>query len=191
MRISQVLIAILSVSLTALFTGCSMDSAGASEAATIRLLTLGRDASIGPAPIDAFGFQAFGTLMLFRASTDVYGREPWISDGTPDGTMMLRNIAPGSMNSIPAIRNDVGFMVLGDRAYFAADDFVHGLELWTTDGTPEGTRLYAEFIPGSDGIWFVGDAAVVGNKLFFTIHETVDDVDPVLTWVIEDHDLEL
>ena len=129
--------------------------------------------------------------MLFTAVADIYGREPWISDGTPDGTMMLRDIAPGALNSNPGINNDVGFTVLGNHAYFAANDFVHGTELWTTDGTTEGTQLFAEFISGSDGIYFVGDAAVVGNKMFLTIRISIDgSADYYETWVIEDHDLE-
>ena len=35
------------------------------------------------------------------------------------------------------------------RVYFSADDGVHGIELWVTDGTEEGTQLFADINPGA------------------------------------------
>ncbi len=187
MNLSPVISVIFSVSLLSVFTGCSsgVDAAGG---ATIRSMTLGRSASLGPAPIEATGFEPLGTLTLFKAGNEIYGREPWVLDGTPDGTMMLRNIGPGAFGSSPGVANDVGFTVLGNHAYFAANDWVNGIELWRTDGTTEGAELFAEFVPGPDGIWYISDAAVAGNKMFLTVRSQVDV--PIHTWVIEDHGLE-
>ena len=39
----------------------------------------------------------------------------------------------------------------GDRLFFTADDGIHGMELWETDGTPSGTRLVADVDPGPRG----------------------------------------
>ena len=39
--------------------------------------------------------------------------------------------------------------VRGDRLFFAADDGVHGIELWSTDGTFSGTTLAGDVAPGS------------------------------------------
>ena len=36
-------------------------------------------------------------------------------------------------------------------AVFAADDGVHGIELWATDGTTAGTRMVVDLIPGAQG----------------------------------------
>jgi ELWxxDGT repeat protein len=41
--------------------------------------------------------------------------------------------------------------VFGDRLLFAADDGVHGLEPWISDGTPQGTRMIADIATGGDG----------------------------------------
>ncbi|MDH5231452.1 MAG: hypothetical protein OEY38_15425, partial [Gammaproteobacteria bacterium] len=38
--------------------------------------------------------------LFFNAFTDSFGREPWVSDGSPDGTHMLLDVRPGSESSI-------------------------------------------------------------------------------------------
>ncbi|MFP2899316.1 ELWxxDGT repeat protein, partial [Corallococcus sp. 4LFB] len=40
---------------------------------------------------------------------------------------------------------------MGGRLYFAADDGVHGRELWSTDGTAQGTVLVQDLEPGPVG----------------------------------------
>lgn len=37
----------------------------------------------------------------------------------------------------------------GDRVFFRANDVTHGYELWASDGTPAGTRLLKDILPGS------------------------------------------
>jgi ELWxxDGT repeat protein len=88
---------------------------------------------------------------VFSAETSTGGRELWVTDGTPEGTHLLADINPdGSSNpgsfyfqneggNIVSTPADLGS--LGDgRALFDADDGTHGVELWTSDGTAEGTH---------------------------------------------------
>src|SRR5207344_1058678 len=58
----------------------------------------------------------------------------------------LADIAPGGAGSTPRT-----LVVHRGRAYFSADDSIHGRELWQSDGTPAGTRLAADLLPGSEG----------------------------------------
>lgn len=59
--------------------------------------------------------------------------EPWVTDGTPEGTFKLRDICPGECSA---------FFTLG-TALLGQVQFYVGTGLWGTDGTPEGTRPLA------------------------------------------------
>ncbi|WP_375760761.1 HYR domain-containing protein [Corallococcus exercitus] len=88
------------------------------------------------------------------------GNELYASDGTPGGTVFLKDIWVGSKSSEPA-----GFTPLGSQTLFFADDGVAGRELWKTDGTPGGTARLADLNPGAGGsapsdLHPVGDRAV-------------------------------
>ena len=68
--------------------------------------------------------------------------------------------------------------VADGRLFFAGDDGIHGLELWSTDGTPEGTGLVADLSPGPTGsapewlvaadgyLYFTADDGVNGRQLW-------------------------
>jgi ELWxxDGT repeat protein len=83
------------------------------------------------------------TGVFFVASDEESGLEPWFSDGTEAGTVRLRDINPGTPDGIPGTSLSdfpgLGPVVVGDVAYFAADDGVSGVELWRSDGTTAGT----------------------------------------------------
>src|SRR5262249_43097091 len=59
-------------------------------------------------------------------------------DGTPSGTAMLADIAPGPAWSTPLPE----ITAAGNRVFFAANDVVHGMELWAVDVTPKATSFY-------------------------------------------------
>lgn len=80
--------------------------------------------------------------------------ELWASDGTQRGTAQVLDLNPyqttgaGSQCETVPISSSPGPGVsFGSFALFAADDLLHGRELFATDGTKEGTRLVADLNP--------------------------------------------
>lgn len=69
-----------------------------------------------------------GGTLYFAANDGVSGVELWKSDGTPEGTVQVMDIAPGAASSVPR-----GFTRVGLKLYFVASEPVHGDELWSLD----------------------------------------------------------
>lgn len=86
-------------------------------------------------------------FIFFATTSSANGRELWISDGTPTGTGILKDIhtsGSGLPNQPPGI-------VVNDILYFAANEGTStGQELWKSDGTEAGTVLVKDIYSGSN-----------------------------------------
>ena len=72
------------------------------------------------------------------------------------------------------MRGDVSDTVVWDnRLYFIVEDPVHGLEVWASDGTPEGTGIVVDLEPGVAGSAPKG-LKVQGNSLVFRAQTSLD-----------------
>jgi ELWxxDGT repeat protein len=109
---------------------------------------------------------AAGNKLFFSACDAVNGRELWCTDGTTAGTYMVKDINPGTANSIAAYFEYTAYGLNG-ILYFKADDGLTGAELWRSDGTAAGTYLLKDLTPGMTGGAF-GEFASVNNTLYFT-----------------------
>jgi uncharacterized protein (TIGR03382 family) len=81
--------------------------------------------------------------LVFRASHPTHGEELWVSDGTNEGTQLLRDLAPGAASADPK-----ALTVLGGQVFFRALTEGFGEELWVTRGTRASTRLVKDVWPG-------------------------------------------
>jgi ELWxxDGT repeat protein len=116
------------------------------------------------APVNSF--TVFGGRLFFEAAT-APGTPflPWVSDGTPAGTVPLKNIS-----TIPD-QHYFGFnlpstAVLGGKVYFGATDGTGGGQLWVTDGTPAGTQKVKDTNP-TDPQSEVDWPWAAGNLVYF------------------------
>lgn len=114
------------------------------------------------------GFKCFGAVTYFSATDGVNGNELWKTDGTEEGTVMVKDISPGSDNT-----NPTNFMAMNGLVYFIKSVFGSDLELWRTDGTADGTQLAIQLtdVPGlQDWITFVafpGSGPGGTDRIFF------------------------
>ncbi len=101
-------------------------------------------------------FSVANNLMYFRATDAANGTELWKTDGTPAGTVLVKDIATAATNSNPD-----NFVNFAGSTFFSATtgSTVEGTELWKTDGTTAGTILVKDIAPGTTS----------GNPQNFTI----------------------
>lgn len=105
--------------------------------------------------------------LFFSQSTETHGDELWRSDGTLEGTTLVKDIAAGAGSSAP--RSIVG----SDRyVFFVANDGSHGNELWRSDGTAAGTILLKDIRRGGESS-APSQLTVVGNVLYFVASDGV------------------
>jgi ELWxxDGT repeat protein len=119
-------------------------------------------------------FTIYNNKLFFAATDSIYDYELWISDGTIEGTFVLKDINPTSYS------NPEYLTVFNNRLYFSADDGIHGKELWVTDGTTEGTSLFLDINEmGSSEPKYL---KVCDGKLFFSADDGVHGIE---LWISE------
>ncbi|MFP2927253.1 ELWxxDGT repeat protein [Pyxidicoccus sp. 3LG] len=112
-----------------------------------------------------------GDSVYFVATDGTPGESLWRSDGTAAGSFLLRTFARlGDEAPTDAWTGAVG---VGGTLFFRADDGVHGVELWRSDGTAFGTALVRDVNPGPDGS-YIGAFAELDGTLFFTAYDAVN-----------------
>lgn len=112
----------------------------------------------------------FNGKFIFSVDGSEYGPELWISDATESGTHLIKDIRLGKWGSFPGYY--YGFNLLNNQLFFQADDSLHGYELWVTDGTESGTKLFMDILPGTVGA-NPSSMIMCNNKLFFTANDSI------------------
>ncbi len=108
--------------------------------------------------------------------------EIWRSDGTPEGTTLVRKLQ-NPVGMFEPIGMPPDSAELDGRLYFTAGDAATGLELWVSDGTDGGTYRVADLVPGTESSWpnrFVGD----GERIGFTANLGAPSWDSA-AWILD------
>ena len=103
----------------------------------------------------------FTTALGQSGSGAGIGSELWKSDGTPEGTVLVKRISATAIG--PGARH---FTNANGTLFFTADDGVNGEEVWRSDGTAEGTVMVKDTRLGPDGSDPEPHVSVSGNLFF-------------------------
>jgi len=110
----------------------------------------------------------FKGQLFFTATTPTEGIELWKTNGTVQGTVLLKDINPGVAYSYPG-----PFIQAQGKLYFAAESADYGRELWCTDGTSSGTAMVSDIAAGTSDS-NPATFALAGKTLFFSATDNVE-----------------
>jgi ELWxxDGT repeat protein len=115
---------------------------------------------------------AAGALFFFDGDPDG-SCALWKSDGTPAGTLKLKNVDIWGCWPVEIV-------AMGDRVYFRGCDAARGCELWRSDGSTAGTVRFTDLDPGPFSS-MPGEFAVVGDRLYFSACDPAHGCEPWVT----------
>lgn len=107
-------------------------------------------------------FAVSNNVVYYAADDGIHGAELWRSDGTEEGTYLVKDINPGSASG-----NAYYITVFKNKLYFMAYTIETGYELYRSDGTNGGTVLLKDIIAGASSSQ-PQHFAIANNSLYFT-----------------------
>lgn len=140
----------------------------------VLLADINTDSSVNPSSFPE-QFTSAGDTLYFTANDIEHGTELWRTDGTREGTRMVKDIFPNSPSSNPE-----NLVALGNVLYFTADDGIKGVELWRSDGSAEGTSIVFDIHPTGDAA--PGNLIEFKNRLYFSAFEPLQGEE---LWTLE------
>lgn len=114
--------------------------------------------------LGASSFAVIGNKLYFSATTSsgTTGYEPWVTDGTDAGTIMLKDISSGAASSYPH-----SFTEINGKVVFSSAG-----QLYTTDGTSLNTVLLKTI--NATGSSNMGTLIKFNGKVFFTADDGIN-----------------
>ncbi|MEO0333399.1 MAG: hypothetical protein AAF223_17230, partial [Bacteroidota bacterium] len=127
--------------------------------------------------IDGSNLTILNDELYFVASQEGSSIGLWKTDGTDENTSLVKEITSGSFRKIGDLFTTGSARGSEARLYFTAETDEFGRELWTSDGTEEGTFMLVDLRPGEeDGFPFGDDRNFqdVGGQLMFAGFDEVN-----------------
>lgn len=141
-----------------------------------------KDINTGNAGADSSNpdnFYPLNGITLFTATDATHGKEIWTTNGTSTGTLLLKDINPGTggfsdVELYPGFSYSFffGFHTFNNHAYFQANDGTSSGELWSTDGTSTNTILLKDIVSGTGlSVLFTADGVNYPGKFIFPVSD--------------------
>jgi ELWxxDGT repeat protein len=130
----------------------------------------------GPEGARAGNLIVFNGKLYFTADDGVHGNELWSTTGSRAGTEMvldLNKVPDDKQSNRTLPSNPANLTVFNNKLYFAADDGIHGVQLWSTTGPSNGTEMVCLIGKGPEGAR-VGNLVVFNGKLYFTAEDGIN-----------------
>lgn len=105
---------------------------------------------------------------MFTVYTSTNGREWWKSDGTVDGTVLVKDIYSGAASSVTSY---TASLYTNGKLFFTANNNSNGYELWKSDGTADGTTLVRDLRAGATSS-HPRNLTTIGNQVYFTTNDS-------------------
>ncbi|HET6544134.1 MAG TPA: T9SS type A sorting domain-containing protein [Chryseolinea sp.] len=104
-----------------------------------------------------------GDGLYLQYSEDGVGQEVGVFNINSESFHLVKDINPGANGSWPR-----AWARLHDKIYFLADDGINGMEVWSTDGSAEGTSMLKHIVTETGNafrsIYFSPIELVIGNN---------------------------
>ena len=112
---------------------------------------------------DGEDYEGSNGRVFFDGFASASGEEPFVNNGTTEGTTLLLDINPvANQTSDP-----LNFTSVGDVVYFTAFNEENGVALYVSDGTAGGTRLVADIDEEVNTSSPFGELIDFNSTLFF------------------------
>jgi ELWxxDGT repeat protein len=143
-----------------------------------------------PGPLYASTIAAMDGFILYVAGDLFNGLQLWRSDGTLAGTTLVKSMGAGVQSA--SISDNIAVTRVGNRAVFLSESAQDGPQLWSSDGTAQGTvpLIAAPAAPAGGAVNPL--LGVVGTHGYFAIYTgsdyrvVVTDGTPAGTHVLTD-----
>jgi len=167
--------------------GVQLWSTTGSENGTEMVRLIGK----GPRGANVGNLTVFNGKLYFTADDGIHGMELWSTTGSRDGTEMVQDLNEVKVNpenkksNRTRSSNPANLTVFQNKLYFAADDGIHGAELWSTTGDKNGIEMVLDTNTEKDAddkdrkrtnSSNPSNLTVYAGKLYFTADDAVNGV---------------
>ncbi len=132
----------------------------------LTILATGTGASYGST------IAAMDSFILYLSGNPNNGQQLWRSDGTLPGTVMV--IGLGSGVQFSQLGQDIEMTRVGNRAIFQAESSQNGPQLWSSDGTAQGTVPLIATPTPSGSVYTPPLLGVAGTHAYYAVYNGTD-----------------